>query len=114
MTRTSYPSDLTDLRWDNIEHLFPQPKRGGRPRNYDNRELVNGVSSLALPHKSNGGGLGNVGVAHITQCDRSVYAVSRKSTCVVERGAPPLSGSIHTVSQGFFQASNMLAGMAGL
>ena len=86
MTRTSYPSDLTDLRWDNIEHLFPQPKRGGRPRNYDNRELVNGVSSLALPHKSNGGGLGNVGVAHITQCDCSVYAVSRKSTCVVERG----------------------------
>jgi putative transposase len=26
-----------------MEHLFPQPKRGRRPRDYDNRELVNGV-----------------------------------------------------------------------
>ena len=43
MTRKPYPSDLTDVQWDNIEHLFPQPKPGGRPRKYDNRELVNGV-----------------------------------------------------------------------
>ena len=43
MTRKSYPSDLTALQWDNIEHLFPQPKTGGRPRKYDNRDLVNGV-----------------------------------------------------------------------
>ena len=43
MTRKSYPSDLTDLQWDNIEQLFPQPKLGGRPRKYDNAELMNGV-----------------------------------------------------------------------
>jgi putative transposase len=43
MTRKSYPSDLTDVQWDNVEHLFPAPKPGGRPRSYDNREIVNGV-----------------------------------------------------------------------
>jgi putative transposase len=43
MARKPYPSDLTDLQWDNIEHLFPGPKPGGRPRTYDNREVVNGV-----------------------------------------------------------------------
>jgi hypothetical protein len=24
MSRKPYPSDLTDLQWDNIEHLFPR------------------------------------------------------------------------------------------
>ena len=43
MSRKPYPSDLTDLQWDNIEHLFPPPKSGGRPRKYSNRELVNGI-----------------------------------------------------------------------
>lgn len=43
MNTKSYPSDLTDLQWDNIEHLFPPPKTGGRPKAYDNRALVNGI-----------------------------------------------------------------------
>jgi putative transposase len=43
MNRKPYPSDLTDLQWDNIEHLFPPPKPGGRPRKYDNREIVNAI-----------------------------------------------------------------------
>src|SRR6202051_3253547 len=43
MNRKPYPSDLTDLQWDNIEHLFPAPKMGGRPRKYDNREIVNAI-----------------------------------------------------------------------
>lgn len=43
MNRKPYPSDLSDLQWDNIEHLFPPPKTGGRPRQYDNRALVNGI-----------------------------------------------------------------------
>src|SRR5262245_38245222 len=42
-TRTSYPSDLSDLQWCNIEHLIPGPKPGGRPRLYDNRDLANAV-----------------------------------------------------------------------
>jgi len=58
--RTRYPSDLTDLQWHNIEHLFERPRRGkgGRPREYDLREVVNALFYLArggcswrmLPH----------------------------------------------------------------
>src|SRR2546429_408461 len=60
--RMRYPSDLTDLQWSNIHHLFPggaRPAgRPGRPRTYALREVVNAVLSLArggctwrmLPH----------------------------------------------------------------
>jgi putative transposase len=58
MERNPYPSDLTEIQWDNIEHLFPPPKPGGRPRKYSNRVLVNaifyvlrtGVQWRLLPH----------------------------------------------------------------
>jgi putative transposase len=58
MKRNSYPSDLTDIQWHNIEPLFPPAKSGGRPRKYANRELVNailyvvrtGIQWRALPH----------------------------------------------------------------
>jgi putative transposase len=58
MTRKSYPSDLTDLQWSNIEHLIPGPKPGGRPREYANRDLADAVFYLltsgcswrAIPH----------------------------------------------------------------
>jgi putative transposase len=58
-TRERYPSDLTDLQWFNIEHLFPQGKgKTGRPRKYPLREIVNAALYLArggcswrmLPH----------------------------------------------------------------
>ena len=58
-TRLRYPSDLTDLQWDNIEHLFPQANgKRGRPRKYPLREIVNATLYLArggctwrmLPH----------------------------------------------------------------
>ena len=59
-TRERYPSDLTDLQWDNIEHLFhTRPKGpGGRPRRYDPREVMNALFYMArsgcawrmLPH----------------------------------------------------------------
>ena len=60
--RKRYPSDLTDLQWDNIEPLFPPQGRPagrpGRPRTYPLREIVNAVLYLArggcawrmLPH----------------------------------------------------------------
>jgi len=60
--RTRYPSDLTDLQWENIAHLFPgadRPPGGpGRKRTYPLREIVNAVMYLArggcgwrmLPH----------------------------------------------------------------
>lgn len=60
--RKRYPSDLTDWQWWNIEHLFPPERRpdgrGGRPRSYPVREIVNAIFYLArggcswrmLPH----------------------------------------------------------------
>ena len=46
-TRKPYPSDLTALQWDNIEHLFPQPKtRAGRKRTYDRKDIVDAVFYL--------------------------------------------------------------------
>ena len=58
--RTPYPSDLTDLEWFNIEHLFQAPRKGqgGRPRTYELREVVNALFYMArsgcswrmLPH----------------------------------------------------------------
>jgi putative transposase len=58
--RKHYPSDLTDLQWDNIELLFERPKRSnaGRRRKYERRHIVDALCYLArsgcswrmLPH----------------------------------------------------------------
>jgi transposase len=58
MTRTHYPTDLTDRQWRLIEPYVPQPKPGGRPARYTRREIVNailyqarnGCVWRALPH----------------------------------------------------------------
>jgi len=38
-----YPSDLTDEEWSHIEALIPPARRGGRKREVEIREVVNGV-----------------------------------------------------------------------
>jgi putative transposase len=44
MTRTSsYPTDLSDQQWRELEPLIPSAKPGGRPREVDMREIVNGI-----------------------------------------------------------------------
>lgn len=43
MERKPYPSDVTDGQWRLIEPLIPPPKPGGRPREVDLREVVNGI-----------------------------------------------------------------------
>ena len=46
LARKRYPSDLTELQWDNMEHLFPHGDGStGRPRTYAVRELVNAILS---------------------------------------------------------------------
>ena len=59
MERTPYPSDLTDEQWKLIESRIPPPKPGGRPREVDMREVINGILYLnrtgcswrMLPHE---------------------------------------------------------------
>jgi len=55
----SYPSDLTDRQWSIIEPLIPPAEPGGRPREVDMREVINGILYLnrtgcswrMLPHE---------------------------------------------------------------
>ncbi|WP_420892869.1 transposase, partial [Pseudomonas mediterranea] len=38
-----YPSELTDAEWALVEPLIPPAKRGGRRREVNVREVVNGL-----------------------------------------------------------------------
>jgi transposase len=42
-TKQRYPSDLTDAEWTLIEPLIPPARHGGRKREVDIREIVNGI-----------------------------------------------------------------------
>ncbi len=46
MARTLYPSDLADDQWRLVEPMLPPAKRGGRPREVDMREVVDGILYL--------------------------------------------------------------------
>ena len=58
MERTPYPSDLTDAQWKLIEPHIPPERWGGRTREADMREVINGILYLvrtgcqwrAIPH----------------------------------------------------------------
>lgn len=58
MSRTPYPTDLTDRQWRMIAPYVPRPKPGGRPAEYTRRDIVNailyqtrnGCVWRALPH----------------------------------------------------------------
>ncbi len=45
---TLYTTDLTDAEWSLIEPLLPtsDPKKGGRPRLYERREILNAIFYL--------------------------------------------------------------------
>jgi putative transposase len=43
MERKPYPSDLNDDEWQIIKPLIPPAKPGGRPRDTDMREVLNGI-----------------------------------------------------------------------
>src|SRR5947209_5265335 len=43
MIRKPYPTDLAELQWGNVEHLFPGPKPGGRPRKYGYRDIADAI-----------------------------------------------------------------------
>lgn len=45
-TQRRYPSDLTDEQWERIELFIPPAKWGGRPRDVDMREVLNGIMYL--------------------------------------------------------------------
>jgi len=58
MARAAYPTDISDDQWAWIEPLLPKPKKGGRPRTTNLREIINalwyllrtGCAWRLLPH----------------------------------------------------------------
>jgi putative transposase len=46
MERNPYPSNLTDEQWSLIESHIPPEKPGGRPREVDMRQVINGILYL--------------------------------------------------------------------
>ena len=59
MERSSYPTDLTDKQWKLVKPLIPTAEPGGRRREVDVREIVNGILYLnrngctwrSMPHE---------------------------------------------------------------
>ena len=45
-TRAAYPSDLTDKQWAEIQSLIPAAEPGGREREVNLREVLNGILYL--------------------------------------------------------------------
>jgi putative transposase len=43
MARKRYPTDLTDAQWRVLKPLVPAAQPGGRPREVDMREVLNGI-----------------------------------------------------------------------
>ena len=43
MPRKPYPTDLTEAQWAILAPLIPPAKPGGRPREVDMREIINGI-----------------------------------------------------------------------
>jgi putative transposase len=43
MARKRYPTDLTDAQWRVLQPLIPPAEPGGRPREVDMREVLNGI-----------------------------------------------------------------------
>lgn len=59
MSRRRYPTDLSDAQWERLRPLLVRdPSKGGRPRTYPLREIINGlqyvlrggISWRSMPH----------------------------------------------------------------
>jgi putative transposase len=46
MSRSPYPSDLTDAQWAILEPKIPPAKPGGRPRSVNMREVIDAILYL--------------------------------------------------------------------
>src|ERR1041384_6574999 len=46
MNNKRYSSDLTDGEWNHVKRLIPKAKPGGRPRELNMREVLNGIFYL--------------------------------------------------------------------
>ena len=101
-----YPSDLTDDEWSQVAPLIPPAKRGGRRREVDVREVLNGIMYVLstgcqwryvprdLPPRSTlhdylrrwdyDGTLGNIHYALYQKCREQVDRDASPTACVID------------------------------
>ena len=101
-----YPSDLTDDEWSQVAALIPPAKRGGRRREVDVREVLNGIMYVLstgcqwryvprdLPPRSTlhdylqrwdyDGTLGNIHYALYQKCREQVDRDASPTACVID------------------------------
>jgi len=101
-----YPSDLTDDEWSQVAPLIPPAKRGGRRREVDVREVLNGIMYVLstgcqwryvpgdLPPRSTlhdylqrwdyDGTLGNIHYALYQRCREQVDRDASPTACVID------------------------------
>jgi transposase len=101
-----YPSDLTDAEWAQVEYLIPPAKRGGRRREVDVREVLNGIMYVLstgcqwryiprdLPPRSTlhdylqrwdyDGTLGNIHHALYQKCREQVDREASPTACIID------------------------------
>jgi transposase len=119
--RLRYPSDLTDDEWGHIEPLIPPAKRGGRKREVNVREVVNGIMYVLstgcqwryvprdLPPRStlfhyfdlwnHDGTLGRIHYALYVKCREKAEREASPTACIIdsqsvksaEKGGPALT-----------------------
>jgi transposase len=104
--RLRYPSDLTDAEWSLVAPLIPPAKRGGRKRDVDIRQVVNGLMYVLstgcqwrylpkdLPPKStvhgyftrwnHDGTLGRIHHALYVQCRELMGREASPTACVID------------------------------
>ena len=46
LSRSVYPTNLSDAEWQILEPLLPPEKPGGRPRKYSMREIINAIQYM--------------------------------------------------------------------
>jgi transposase len=116
-----YPSDLTNEEWNHIEPLIPPAKRGGRKREVNVREVVNGIMYVLstgcqwryvprdLPPRStlfryfdlwnHDGMLGRIHYALYVKCREKAEREASPTACIIdsqsvksaEKGGPALT-----------------------
>lgn len=117
-----YPSDLTDGEWGHVEPLIPPAKRGGRKREVDLREVVNGLMYVLstgcqwraipkdLPPKSTlydyldlwnwDGTLVRIHHALYVKCREAMEREASPTACVILGSSPRTSQSVKSAEKG--------------
>jgi transposase len=128
-----YPSDLTDEEWAQVEHLIPPAKRGGRRREVDVREVLNGIMYVLstgcqwryiprdLPPRSTlhdylqrwdyDGTLGQIHYALYQRCREQVDREASPTACIIDSQSvkSAAKGGLASIPKGMMRGRKSVA-----